>query len=66
MDYFNPESLVIKQGFAEPSLAETDPNEHFQFQRVGYFFKEKESSKEHLIFNKTVGLKDTWAKVEGK
>lgn len=66
LDYINPESLVIKQGFAEPALAETDPNEHFQFQRVGYFFKEKESSKEHLIFNKTVGLKDTWAKVEGK
>lgn len=66
LDYINPESLVIKQGFAEPALAETDPNEHFQFQRVGYFFKEKESTKEHLIFNKTVGLKDTWAKVEGK
>lgn len=66
LDYINQESLVIKQGFAEPALAETDPNEHFQFQRVGYFFKEKESSKEHLIFNKTVGLKDTWAKVEGK
>ena len=66
LDYINPESLVIKQGFAEPALAETDPKEHFQFQRVGYFFKEKESTKEHLIFNKTVGLKDTWAKVEGK
>jgi glutaminyl-tRNA synthetase len=66
LDYINPDSLVIKQGFAEPALAETDPKEHFQFQRVGYFFKEKESTKEHLIFNKTVGLKDTWAKVEGK
>lgn len=66
LDYINPESLVVKQGFAEPSLSEAKKNEHFQFQRVGYFFEDTESNIEKLIFNKTVGLKDTWAKVEGK
>lgn len=66
LDYINPESLVVKQGFAEPSLRDAKKNEHFQFQRVGYFFEDTESNVEKLIFNKTVGLKDTWAKVEGK
>ena len=66
LDYINPDSLVVKNGFAEPSLENAPKNEHFQFQRVGYFFEDKDSTPQHLIFNKTVGLKDTWAKVENK
>lgn len=66
LDYVNPQSLIIKKGYAEPSLTSTTINEHFQFQRVGYFYKDIDSKPEHLIFNKTVALKDTWAKVEGK
>lgn len=66
LDYVNPESLVVKRGFAEPSLKDAPKNEHFQFTRVGYFFEDKDSTLENKIFNKTVGLKDTWAKVEGK
>lgn len=66
LDYVNPDSLVIKQGFAEPSLKDSPKNVHFQFTRVGYFFEDLESTANHRIFNKTVGLKDTWAKVEGK
>jgi glutaminyl-tRNA synthetase len=66
LDYINPLSLVTKKGFAEPSIQSIQPNEHFQFQRVGYFFEDKTSTKEKRVFNLTVTLKDTWAKVEAK
>ena len=60
----NPESLVIKQGFVEPSLAGAQPEKAYQFEREGYFCADSRySSAERLVFNRTVGLRDTWAKI---
>ncbi|MGP3223878.1 glutamine--tRNA ligase [Serratia nevei] len=62
----NPESLVIKHGFVEPSLAAAQPEKAYQFEREGYFCADnRHSSAEHLVFNRTVGLRDTRAKIEG-
>jgi glutaminyl-tRNA synthetase len=63
-EYINKDSLqVIPTAYAEPSLAGATLNERYQFIRKGYFCLDKESAKEKLIFNRTVTLKDTWAKV---
>ncbi|MFS7162008.1 glutamine--tRNA ligase [Serratia proteamaculans] len=60
----NPESLVIKHGFVEPSLTVAQPEKAYQFEREGYFCADsRDSSAEHLVFNRTVGLRDTWAKI---
>lgn len=60
MEYLNPNSLQEIQGFGEPSLQEAQPEEVFQFQRLGYFVVDKDSSDKQLVFNKTVGLRDSW------
>lgn len=65
-EYINPNSLEVIKGYLEPSLATAKNGERFQFQRLGYYCVDKDSSAEKLVFNKTVGLRDTWAKVEGK
>jgi glutaminyl-tRNA synthetase len=65
-EYINPESLKVITGYVEPSLQTTKELDHFQFQRLGYFCTDKDSTAEKLVFNKTVGLRDTWAKVESK
>jgi glutaminyl-tRNA synthetase len=63
--YINPNSLqIIPQAFAEPELLQAKPNQRFQFLRKGYFCLDKESAPNKLVFNKTVGLKDTWAKTK--
>ncbi len=63
----NPESLVTVEGVVEPSLMSAESAQGFQFERTGYFCVDsKESSAEKLVFNRTVGLRDTWAKIEGK
>ncbi|HAT8489541.1 TPA: glutamine--tRNA ligase [Vibrio vulnificus] len=63
----NPESLTVMNGFVEPSLVEAEVEKGYQFERMGYFCADsKDSSKEHLVFNRTVGLRDTWAKIEAK
>jgi glutaminyl-tRNA synthetase len=62
----NPESLIVKQGFAEPDLAKAIAGQNFQFERVGYFCPDLTHSEDHLVFNRTVTLKDSWAKIEGK
>ena len=60
----NPESLVIKQGFAEPSLAQAQAEKAYQFEREGYFcLDSRYATASHLVFNRTVGLRDTWTKV---
>ncbi|RUO55466.1 glutamine--tRNA ligase [Pseudidiomarina homiensis] len=63
-DFFstlNPDSLVVKQGYVEPSMAAAEAEKPFQFERIGYFCADsKDSSAEHLVFNQTVGLRDTW------
>ena len=60
LDFINPDSLQIVTGFVEPSLFASKSGDQFQFQRLGYFSVDKESSAEKLVFNKTVGLKDAW------
>jgi glutaminyl-tRNA synthetase len=63
----NPRSLeVLSNCCVEPSLAETRPGDKFQFERNGYFCTDLDSSQGKLIFNRTVTLKDTWAKIEKK
>lgn len=63
MDFINPNSLkVIKTAFLEPYLGQANLNERYQFQRLGYFTLDPDSKSGKLVFNKTVGLKDTWAK----
>ena len=62
MEYLNPNSLTIKTGYLEPSLADVKVGEQFQFQRLGYFNVDDDSKPEKLVFNKTVGLRDSWAK----
>ena len=61
--FINPDSLQIVTGFVEPSLLSAKILDRFQFQRLGYFCVDNDSSAEKLVFNKTVGLRDTWAKV---
>ncbi len=67
-DALNPESLVVLSGcFVEPSLAELEAEKAVQFERTGYFCKDnKDSTDDSLVFNRTVGLRDSWAKVENK
>ena len=62
MDFINPDSLKIIQGYVEPSLKDAQPEERFQFQRLGYFNIDKDSDTERLVFNKIVGLRDSWIK----
>lgn len=62
MEFINPNSLKIIEAFVEPSLKEAKPGDRFQFQRMGYFNVDDDSSSKNLIFNKTVGLRDSWQK----
>lgn len=60
----NPDSLIVMNGFVEPSLAKAKPEQGFQFERMGYFcLDSKDSSAEKLVFNRTVDLRDSWAKI---
>lgn len=58
MDFINPESLKTVHGFAEPSLQNAEISQPYQFQRIGYFTKDRDSTPEKLVFNRTVTLKD--------
>ncbi len=60
--YINQHSLEVKTVYAEPALKQADAHKHYQFLRKGYFCLDKDSTAEKYIFNKTVGLKDAWAK----
>ncbi len=64
-DFINPQSLTILEGCQlEPDLANALPGTHYQFERKGYFFLDPDSTPEHPIFNRTITLRDTWAKIE--
>ncbi|MCZ2458820.1 MAG: glutamine--tRNA ligase/YqeY domain fusion protein [Chitinophagales bacterium] len=65
-DYINENSLKVVKGFAEPSLLSAEPGEHFQFLRKGYYCLDKGSANGKYIFNRTVTLKDAWAKEQLK
>ena len=62
-DNLNPESLIVTKGYLEPALKEAPIGTTYQFERVGYFCPDTDSTAEHLVFNRTVTLKDSWAKI---
>ncbi len=67
LDNLNPNSLeIVSDAKLEPSLASAKPGDRFQFERVGYFCVDPDSTETRKIFNRTLPLKDTWAKIEKK
>jgi len=66
LDFINPESLEVVTAKMEPGLKEVSPGARYQFQRLGYFCVDADSSSGHPVFNRTVTLRDTWAKIEQK
>jgi glutaminyl-tRNA synthetase len=68
LEFINPNSLtVLKKAFAEPSLAKTKVGNHYQFLRLGYFVTDPDSKgRKKKVFNRTVTLKDTWAKEQSR
>jgi glutaminyl-tRNA synthetase len=66
-EFLNPDSLQVQARCkVEPGLAQAAPGDRFQFERIGYFCVDRDSTPERPVFNRTVGLKDTWAKVAAK
>lgn len=64
-DYINPDSLVILKGCKiEPSLANVEAGERFQFERRGYFCADLDTTANHIVFNRTITLRDTWARIQ--
>ena len=64
MEFINPDSLQVITGFLEPSVKNAQSRDQFQFQRLGYFNIDETATPEKLVFNRTVGLRDTWAKIQ--
>ncbi len=64
MEFINPDSLKVVTAYVEPSLKDAEPGECFQFQRLGYFNIDTDSKADALVFNRTVPLRDTWAKLK--
>ncbi|MFT4857161.1 MAG: glutaminyl-tRNA synthetase [Algoriphagus sp.] len=63
MEFVNPDSLkIVSKAYLEPFLSQAEMSDKFQFQRLGYFTLDKDSTSDKLVFNKTVGLRDSWAK----
>jgi len=62
VDFLNPDSLKVITAYVEPSLKEAKPLDHVQFQRLGYFNVDPDTTPEKLVFNRTVTLRDNWAK----
>ncbi|MCW9037142.1 MAG: glutamine--tRNA ligase, partial [Altibacter sp.] len=59
----NPDSLQVITAYVEPSLKDAKAEESFQFQRLGYFVVDRDSTEDKLVFNRTVPLRDSWAKL---
>jgi len=66
MEFLNPDSLKVITGYLEPSLASAKTGDRFQFQRMGYFNVDTDSQEGRLVFNRTVGLRDSWTKKDTK
>ena len=64
MSRVNPNSIAVLQGFCEPAIADAQVGDRFQFLRMGYFCKDRDSTPEKAVYNRTVPLKDSWAKVQ--
>jgi glutaminyl-tRNA synthetase len=65
-EFVNPHSLEVVQAKGEPALAEANPNERYQFERLGYFALDPDATPARPVWNRTVTLKDTWAKEAGR
>lgn len=63
LEYLNPDSLKTVEAWIEPSLERIATGTHIQFERKGYFYVDPDSRRDHLVFNRTVTLRDTWAKI---
>lgn len=63
IEFINPNSLEVITGYAEPSVKNSKAEDKFQFQRLGYFVVDKDSTSEKLVFNRTVPLRDSWTKL---
>lgn len=64
-DHINPDCLsIVPKAYIEPALTEAGTEDRFQFLRIGYFTLDKDSTDDKIVFNKTVGLKDSWAKIQ--
>jgi glutaminyl-tRNA synthetase len=61
----NPDSIEVLSGMLEPAIASANSDASMQFERQGYFYRDPDSAPGRLVFNRTVGLRDTWAKVQG-
>lgn len=67
LDHLNNDSLSVVQGYGEPSLSSVEPEARFQFERIGYFCADRHACRDgKRVFNRTVGLKDSWAKIQKK
>lgn len=66
LDFVNEDSLEIVKAYVEPGLLEAKAGDRFQFQRLGYFCVDPDTTSDQLVFNRTVTLRDTWAKIEEK
>ncbi|MFS4492726.1 glutamine--tRNA ligase/YqeY domain fusion protein [Maribacter sp. 2308TA10-17] len=66
MEFVNPDSLKVITGYLEPSMKDLKAGAQVQFQRLGYFCVDPDSTSEKLVFNRTVGLRDSWAKIQQK
>lgn len=63
LDFVNPKSLEVITGYAEPSVKDAEVEDKFQFQRLGYFIVDRDSTAEKMVFNRTVPLRDSWGKI---
>jgi glutaminyl-tRNA synthetase len=66
VDYLNPDSLSVVTGYLEPALKNMEHGSRVQFERIGYFCVDPDSTADAPVFNRTVTLKDSWAKIANK
>lgn len=66
LDYLNPDSLKVITGYLEPALAEAEPGDRVQFERLGYYVVDPDTTPQKRVFNRIVSLRDTWGKMEAK
>lgn len=64
LEFLNPNSLKIVTGYAEPSIEKVEAEDKFQFQRLGYFTVDRDTTDSKIVFNRTVPLRDSWEKIE--
>ena len=66
VDHLNPDSLKVVTGYVEPALAKAEVGERVQFERLGYYIVDADSTADKQVFNRIVPLRDTWGKIEAK